>query len=95
MAIVDKKAVGKRLKAIRSVSGIERKEFVGRIGVGLADWNGYEDAAMLPAPLTAAKVVMLVPGLTLDWIYLARTNGLDADLHRKLVAAEADAGKAA
>jgi len=92
---IDKKAVGKRLKAIRAVSGIERKEFVGRLGIGLADWNGYEDASMLLAPLSAAKVVELVPGLTLDWIYLGRSNGLDVDLHSRLVAAETGAGKAA
>lgn len=93
MAVVDKAAVGKRLKAIRLASGIERKEFVTQLGVGFADWNNYEDARMLVPPLTAGKVVDLVPGLTLDWIYLGRSNGLDADLHGKLIAAAA--GKAA
>jgi hypothetical protein len=48
---------------------------------------------MLLAPLSAAKLVDLLPGLTLDWIYLGRSNGLDADLHRRLAAAED--GKAA
>jgi hypothetical protein len=48
---------------------------------------------MLVAPLSAAKLVALLPGLTLDWIYLGRSNGLDADLHRRLTAAED--GKAA
>jgi transcriptional regulator with XRE-family HTH domain len=93
MAIVDKTAVGRRLKAIRLTSGIERKEFVTRLGIGFADWNNYEDARMLLAPLSAAKLVDLLPGLTLDWIYLGRSNGLDADLHRRLAAAEE--GKAA
>jgi transcriptional regulator with XRE-family HTH domain len=93
MAIVDKAAVGKRLKAIRLASGIERKEFVTRLGIGFADWNNYEDARMLLAPLSAAKLVDLLPGLTLDWIYLGRSSGLDADLHRRLAAAED--GKAA
>jgi transcriptional regulator with XRE-family HTH domain len=93
MAIVDKTAVGKRLKAVRLASGIERKEFVTRLGIGFADWNNYEDARMLVPPLSAGKLVELVPGLTLDYIYLGRTNGLDADLHRKLI--EAEAGKAA
>jgi transcriptional regulator with XRE-family HTH domain len=95
MAIVDKTAVGKRLKAIRLASGIERKEFVTRLGVGFADWNNYEDARMLVPPLSAGKLVDLVPGLTLDWIYLGRPGGLDADLHGKLVAAQDGAGKAA
>jgi transcriptional regulator with XRE-family HTH domain len=93
MAIVDKNLVGKRLKAARLASGIERKEFVTRLGIGFADWNNYEDARMLVPPLSAGKLVELVPGLTLDWIYLGRTNGLDPDLHGKLVAAAA--GKAA
>ena len=90
---VDKNVVGKRLKVIRTVSGIERKEFITRLGVGFADWNNYEDARMLVPPLSAGKLVELVPGLTLDYIYLGRTNGLDPDLHGKLVAAAA--GKAA
>jgi transcriptional regulator with XRE-family HTH domain len=93
MAIVEKTAVGKRLKAVRLASGIERKEFVTRLGIGFADWNNYEDARMLVPPLSAGKLVELVPGLTLDYVYLGRTNGLDADLHRKLI--EAEAGKAA
>jgi hypothetical protein len=91
---VDKNVVGKRLKVIRTVSGIERKEFITRLGVGFADWNNYEDARMLVPPHTAAKLTDLIAGLTLDWIYLGRTNGLDADLHRKLTE-EATGGKAA
>jgi hypothetical protein len=54
MAIVDKAAVGRR-PAIGLTSGIERKEFVTRLGIGFADWNNYEDARMLLVPLSAAE----------------------------------------
>jgi hypothetical protein len=93
--VIDKNAVGKRLKAIRLTAGTDRKEFVGRIAVAIADWNSYEDARMLITAHVAAKVVDQIPGLTLDWIFLGRTNGLDPDLHAKLLAAKDDAGKAA
>ncbi len=92
---IDKTVVGRRLKAIRAVAEVEHKQFVGRLGIGLADWNSYEGARMLLSPHVAAKLVEHVPGLTLDWIYLGRSNGLDEDLHRKLAAAETGAGKAA
>jgi hypothetical protein len=91
--MIDKTVVAKRLKAIRSVAETDHKQFVGRLGIGLADWNNYEGARMLLSPQVAAKLVEHVPGLTLDWIFLGRSNGLDPDLHRKL--AEAGAGKAA
>jgi hypothetical protein len=90
---IDKTAVGKRLKAIHTVTGIERKQFVERLGIGLADWNNYEGARMLVSVQVAAKLVERVPGLTLDWIFLGRTTGLDPDLSPRLAAAEA--GKAA
>ena len=93
---IDKAEVGKRLKAIRVVSGIERKEFVRRLAIGvLADWNNYEDARMLLTVQIAAKLIDLVPGLTLDWIFFGRTSGLDDDLHCRLAAAANDTGKAA
>jgi hypothetical protein len=44
-------------------------------------------------PNVGGKLVENVPGLTLDWIYLGRTSGLDPNLRSKLAAAEA--GKAA
>jgi hypothetical protein len=93
--VIDKTVVAKRLKAIRAVAETDHKQFVGRLGIGLADWNSYEGARMLLSPQVAAKLVQHVPGLTLDWIYLGRTNGLDADLHGKLAKAEEGAGKAA
>jgi hypothetical protein len=93
MAIVDKAVVGKRLRALRSVAWADHKQFCGKCGIGLADWNNYEDGRMLLPPLSAGKLVENVPGLTLDWLFLGRTNGLDPDLQSKLAAAQG--GKAA
>jgi hypothetical protein len=90
--VVDKKAVGRRLKALRAVAWTDHKGFCAKCGIGLADWNNYEAANMLLPPNVGGKLVENIPGLTLDWLYLGRTNGLDGDLQRKLAAAEA--GKA-
>lgn len=91
--VVDKKTVGKRLSALRAVAWTDHKGFCAKAGIGLADWNNYEGANMLLPPNVGGKLVECVPGLTLDWLYLGRTSGLDGDLKRKLAAAEA--GKAA
>jgi hypothetical protein len=90
---VDKKLVGKRLKALRAVAWADHKGFCAKCGIGLADWNNYEGANMLLPPNVGGKLVENIPGLTLDWLYLGRINGLDGDLQKKLAAAEA--GKAA
>jgi hypothetical protein len=90
---VDKKAVGKRLTALRAVGWTDHKGFCAKCGIGLADWNNYEAANMLLPPNVAGKLAENVPGLTLDWLYLGRATGLDPDLKSKLAAAAA--GKAA
>jgi hypothetical protein len=69
-----------RLKLIRAVAGFETAGALAiKLNVGPQRLQAFENGFQLSLNL-ALQLVELVPGLTLDWLYLGRTNGLSAGL---------------
>lgn len=85
-------AIARRLRVLRTyVSGIDhgsRARFASRVGIEYKRWNNFERGYPLPRD-AATHLVQRIPGLTLDWIYLNRDDGLPLRLQRELL----DAGK--
>lgn len=85
--------IGKRLIRIRelaldehgvSYGGRRQKEFAEDYGFSPGSWNHWENGMSLPWT-QAVKVRAVLPGLTLDWIYLNDPRGLPLDLVRRLM----------
>lgn len=85
-----KNDVAERLIALRlAMSGENQTRFAAQIGFEIKRWNNFERG--LPLSKDAAiQLVTRIPGLTLDWLFLGREDGLPVKLHRELV----EAGKA-
>lgn len=87
-------AVGRRLRRLRIVydgdaHGSPRR-FAERVGVNETAWNNYERGYRRPKVSVAVKIVMVCPGVTLDWIYLGSTDKLDQNVRRLLANGDAD-----
>jgi len=61
--------------------------FAARIGIEYKRWNNFERGYSLPRDM-GTHLVKAIPGLTLDWIYLNREDGLPIRLQRDLEEAE-------
>jgi hypothetical protein len=48
-----------------------------------AQYSNFENGYPLPRD-AAISLVMLVPGLTTDWLFMGREAGLSVDLRRRL-----------
>jgi hypothetical protein len=78
----------KRLQLIRAVAGFETTEALAtRLGVGPQRLTFSMHRGSLHLDV-AFKLVELVPALTLDWLYLGRTNGLGPELVQALAGNE-------
>jgi hypothetical protein len=75
---------GERLKHLREVLGYPtQKAFSAALGIEFNRWNNIE----LKGPLSisvATKVVNRFPGLTLDYLYFGKTDGLSMAMARRL-----------
>lgn len=73
-----------RLQRLRKAYGFETSTaFAAFLGIGLQRWNAFENGS----PLSREVVFLLVrkfAGLTSDWLYFARTDGLPLELARRL-----------
>jgi hypothetical protein len=89
---MDNAAIAGRLKVLRRyISGDahgSRAIFAARIGIEYKRWNNFERGYPIPRDM-AIHLVQAIHGLTLDWIYLGREDGLPVKLQREL----AEAGK--
>jgi len=85
-----KNDVSERLIALRIVvAGENQTRFAAQLGFEIKRWNNFERG--LPLSKDAAiQLVTKIPGLTLDWLFLGKEDGLPIKLHRELV----EAGKA-
>ena len=85
-------AVAARLRVLRHyVSGSahgSRLAFAKRMGIPYARWHNIERGLPLSKEI-ALHLVKAVHGLTLDWLYLGKEDGLSVKLQRDL----AEAGK--
>lgn len=76
--------IAKRLRILRRAEGVSKSSvWAARMGMSLQQLSNYENGRLLSrnSAITLAK---RVPGLTLDWIYLGREEGLSVDLRRRL-----------
>lgn len=72
-------AVAKRLRAIRWLYGggdsSTQQAFATKIGVEYKNWNNWENGYPFPRD-AALALVKRFPSLSLDWIWLGKTNGM-------------------
>lgn len=77
-----------RLRAIRRVRGIATaRQMADLLGVGQSRYAGLESVSALSKEVAIA-VVQKIPSITLDYLFLGRTDGMPAALARDLEAAE-------
>jgi hypothetical protein len=73
-----------RARALREALGYTTSNaFAAFLGIGYQRWNHVENGHPLAREI-ALLLVQKVPGLTLDWLYLGRTEGLPIALARAL-----------
>lgn len=78
----------KRLRLLRRAEGGDNSStWAKRMGMTLPQLSNYENGVPLSktAAITMAK---RVPGLTTDWLFMGREEGLSVDLRRRLHEAE-------
>jgi hypothetical protein len=90
---LDNSAIARRMRILRYyVTGGKQgsqARFAVQVGIEPRRWNNFEREYPLPRDM-AVRLVRIIPGLTTDWIWLGREDGLPGRLQREL----ADAGKA-
>jgi hypothetical protein len=83
-------AITRRLHILRHyVAGSDhgsKARFAARIGIEYKRWNNFERGYPIPRDM-AIHLVKAIHGLTLDWIYLGREDGLSVVLQRALTEA--------
>ncbi|WP_316188299.1 MULTISPECIES: helix-turn-helix transcriptional regulator [unclassified Bradyrhizobium] len=78
-----------RLKRLREItSGSSQTAFAKKLDISPARWNNFERGAPLSIEI-AQKLVRIIPGLSLDWLYNGERRGLSVDLDRRLHEPEA------
>lgn len=75
--------IAKRLRTLRALRGMSGPKFAKWLGIEYARWNNFERGFPLPAPI-AMELCQKFPGLTLDWLYRGRLDGMTFDLVRRL-----------
>lgn len=85
-----------RLMALRyMVAGENQTIFAAKIGMEVKRWNNFERGSPLSKGM-AILLVQKIPGLTLDWLFLGKEDGLPRTLQAELadaLKAVAGAGK--
>lgn len=77
-------AVSERLKLLRKVvSGDNQTAFSARLGIEVKRWNNFERGSPLSKEV-AFLIVKKFPNVTLDWLWLGRTDGLPVRFQREL-----------
>lgn len=68
--------IGRRIESVRTgFTDLAQKEFASRHGFNVSQYNNWATGARR-IPIEAAQKFALTYGLTLDWIYLGRRDGL-------------------
>ena len=87
MAATDLDDVPDRLALLKSVADFETDAaFAEKLGFSPQRWNNF----LRGTPLSRDAAITLcraIPGLTLDWLYFAKTEGLTVDVLRRIEAA--------
>ena len=84
MADKKTKTVGRRLRHLREALGYQHgNAFARHLGIMDARWYNLENGYPLSKEV-AFLLVQKVSGLSLDWLYYGRTDGLSKGLDKKL-----------
>lgn len=68
--------IGRRIEAVRQAfTPLSQKEFAARHGFNQTQWNNWATGSRR-IPLECAEKLVAAYGLSLDWIYLGRRDGL-------------------
>jgi hypothetical protein len=82
-----------RLRRLREAHGYATTAAFARLlDLPITTYNSFENGAALSRQ-ASFRIVQRVPGLTLDWLYFGKPDGLPLDLARRLGLFEAPAGK--
>jgi transcriptional regulator with XRE-family HTH domain len=79
--------IADRMIRLRESLGKNGVEMARDLGISPQRWNNVERGLPLGREL-AFMLVEMVPGLTLDWLYLGRREGLTLRLDKELEAAK-------
>ena len=80
--------IAERLKLLREAENEgNQAAFAAKLEISPSRWNNFEKGLPLSKDV-AFRLVRKVPGLTLDWLYLAIEDGLTLALRRRLHAAQ-------
>jgi len=73
-----------RLKRLRVAMGYESQgAFAALLGLSAPRWNNVENGLPMSRDI-AFRLVQKCPGLTLDWLYFGKPDGLPLELARRL-----------
>lgn len=73
-----------RLKRLRAALGFETNTaFAAFLDIGVQRYNPFENGAPLSREV-AFRIVRKVPGMSLDWLYFGKADGLPLELVRRL-----------
>jgi transcriptional regulator with XRE-family HTH domain len=73
-----------RLKRLREAFGYPTAiGFAAYLGISNSVYGSYENGVPISWP-NALKMIRKIPGLTLDWLYLGKPDGLPLELARRL-----------
>jgi transcriptional regulator with XRE-family HTH domain len=83
----------KRARRLREAMGFNgrgsQQKFAELLGVERGRWNNVECGAPLGKEM-ALRIVRKFPGVTLDWLFLGRTEGLTVEMAHALAAIDGD-----
>ncbi len=73
-----------RLRILREHLGCDTSAaMAGKLGISPQRWNNFEGGLPLSKEI-AFKLVRLIPGLTTDWLWFGKADGLPVHLARDL-----------
>lgn len=76
--------IARRVRHLRETLGYESPgAFAAVLGYSPQRWGNVENGLPLSRDI-AFKLVQIVPGLTLDWLYFGKPDGLPLELARRL-----------
>ena len=82
--------IARRLRVLRKAEADTRPVvWARRVGWSISQLSNYESGTPL-SKNAAIGLAKLIPGLTTDWLFLGREQGLSVDLLRRIEAAEAE-----
>ena len=76
-------ARGERMLRLRRVFGPTQTAFCQRYGFTVTQWSNFENGKPV-GHAAAMRLVQLIPGMSLNWIYFAWIGDLSVDLARRL-----------